>query len=146
MKSLGLIWRYLSSRNQKVKMNNAYSSLRHFTTQKMKFSITDFFSKCAGNCGYGHIYWRNLNGKFNFMCSVNCMVYHLGPILTAIHFNVFLCELWLFQDTEIASQTADTTINKLEESSQFFSKGLITTKWKWIMMRSLSNVWKQTKQ
>ena len=33
-----------------------------FTEQKMKFSIKDFFSKCdqfAGNCGFGHICWRN---------------------------------------------------------------------------------------
>ena len=31
--------------------------------QKMKFSITDYFSKCeksAGNRGFGHISWRNL--------------------------------------------------------------------------------------
>ena len=32
------------------------------TAQRMKYSIKDFFSKCdpiAGNCGFGHIYWRN---------------------------------------------------------------------------------------
>ena len=32
------------------------------TAWKMKFSIKDFFSKCdqiAGNCRFGHIYWRN---------------------------------------------------------------------------------------
>ena len=31
------------------------------TAQKMKFSITDFFSKfdqIRRNCGFGHIYWR----------------------------------------------------------------------------------------
>ena len=31
--------------------------------KKMKFSIKDYFSKCdqiAVNCGFGHIYWRNL--------------------------------------------------------------------------------------
>ena len=32
------------------------------TAQKMKFSITDFFSKCdfSVTCGFGHIYWKNL--------------------------------------------------------------------------------------
>ena len=42
-----------------------------YTAQKMKFSITDFFGKCdvatstvdvaksTGNCGFGHIYWKN---------------------------------------------------------------------------------------
>ena len=32
------------------------------TTQNMTFSIKDLFNKCdqiAGNCGFGHIYWRN---------------------------------------------------------------------------------------
>ena len=35
------------------------------TAQKIKFSIKDFFSvtKSAGNCGSGHIYWRNLQWK-----------------------------------------------------------------------------------
>ena len=27
-------------------------------------------TKSAGNCGFGHIYWRNLNGKLHFLCSV----------------------------------------------------------------------------
>ena len=36
--------------------------------QKLKFSIKDFFSKCEVN-GFGHIYWRNLNGKLHFLCS-----------------------------------------------------------------------------
>ena len=29
------------------------------TTQKMKFSIKDFFSKCDQIGGFGHIHWRN---------------------------------------------------------------------------------------
>ena len=32
-----------------------------YTTQKMKLPIQDFFSK--GNCGFGHIYWKNLSEK-----------------------------------------------------------------------------------
>ena len=26
--------------------------------------------KSVGNCGFGHIYWRNPNGKLHFLCSV----------------------------------------------------------------------------
>ena len=37
----------------------------------MKFSIKDFFSKCVqGNCGFGHIYWRNPFMKNFIFCSV----------------------------------------------------------------------------
>ena len=28
-------------------------------------------TKSAGNCRFGHIYWKNLNGKFNFLCRRN---------------------------------------------------------------------------
>ena len=37
-------------------------SLKTNTAQKIKFSIEDpsvNMTKCAGNCGFGHIYWRN---------------------------------------------------------------------------------------
>ena len=38
----------------------------------MKFSIKDFSSQSdqiAGNCGFGHIYWRNLQWKTSFFCA-----------------------------------------------------------------------------
>ena len=34
--------------------------------KKIKFSIKDFFSKSAGSCGIGHIYWRNPLWKTSF--------------------------------------------------------------------------------
>ena len=37
------------------------------TTQKMKFSIKDFFSKCDQICKYTE---EILNGKLHFLCSV----------------------------------------------------------------------------
>ena len=41
------------------------------TLPKKKFSVKDFSSKCDQicNCGFGHIYWRILNGKLHFLCS-----------------------------------------------------------------------------
>ena len=39
----------------------------------MKFSIKDFSSQSdqiAGNCGFGHIYCRNLQWKTSFFCAV----------------------------------------------------------------------------
>ena len=50
--------------------------LRDFTisTQKMKFSIKDFFSKCdqsAVFCRFGHIYWRNTQWKNSFFVQCN---------------------------------------------------------------------------
>ena len=56
------------------------------TTQKMKFSITDLFSKCDQiRCffGFGHIYWRNPYWKTSFCCAVkdfpNIVEEYLGP-------------------------------------------------------------------
>ena len=39
----------------------------------MKFSIKDFSGGCgriAGNCGFGRIFWGNLNGGLQFLCGV----------------------------------------------------------------------------
>ena len=47
---------------------------QHFTAQKMKFSIKDFFSKCdrksAVSDGRAYIYWRNpfLYSVLSFIC------------------------------------------------------------------------------
>ena len=52
--SFGLIPSFLYYGFQRLIKN-----LVKYTTQRMKFSIKDFFSKCdqtAGNCGFGHIY------------------------------------------------------------------------------------------
>ena len=41
----------------------------------MMLSIKDFFSKCnqiRRNLRFGHIYFRNLNGKLHFLCSDFC--------------------------------------------------------------------------
>ena len=40
-----------------IQIRNFVSRIEAYTAQKMKFSIKDFLSK--GNCGFGHIYWRN---------------------------------------------------------------------------------------
>ena len=47
--------------------------LRHWPLHK-KWSFSWRISsvnvtKCAGNCRFDHIYWRNPNGKLNFMCN-----------------------------------------------------------------------------
>ena len=46
------------------------------TVQKMKFSITDLFSKCDQIRRklpiWSHIYWRNPWRKTSFLCSVAC--------------------------------------------------------------------------
>ena len=57
------------------------------TAQKIRFSIKDFsmnITKSAGNCGFGHIYWRNLNGKHHFLWSVFLLV------IKAFHVSVAL--------------------------------------------------------
>ena len=52
-----------------------YSDLTILTTesptaQKMKFSIMDFFSKCAGNCADLVTFTEEiLNGKHHFSCA-----------------------------------------------------------------------------
>ena len=36
--------------------------IRNYTAQKIKFSVRIYsvnVTKAAGNCGFGHIYWRN---------------------------------------------------------------------------------------
>ena len=46
-----------------VMISKRPASKQLFCAQKMRFSIKDLFSKCdesAGNCGFGHNYWRNL--------------------------------------------------------------------------------------
>ena len=56
--------------------------------------------KYAGNCGFGHIYWRNLNGKLYFLCSAiyifpfwqfhnNFLKAMIGPIKGLIIFNIW---------------------------------------------------------
>ena len=43
-------------------LKNKHFGRDAMAAQKMKFSIKDFFSKCAKSavsCGFGHIYWRN---------------------------------------------------------------------------------------
>ena len=42
--------------------NISFSEFKSFAEQKMKFSMTDFFSKCDRNC--------DLNGKLHFLRSV----------------------------------------------------------------------------
>ena len=42
--------------------------------KKMKFSFRISFvnvTESAGNCEFGRIYWKILNGKLHFLCSVN---------------------------------------------------------------------------
>ena len=62
-----------------IRAINKYWSGAHFsisnayTSQKMKFPIKYFLRKCdqtAGNCGFGHIYWRNSSWKTYFLCGV----------------------------------------------------------------------------
>ena len=50
----------------------SFDDLAH-TTQKMKFSIKDFFITCdqiRRNCGFGHITEEIFNGKLQFLCCV----------------------------------------------------------------------------
>ena len=57
---ISLFYLKLSLRN-----SNILSSL---TTQKMKFSIKGFYSKCDQiHSLYGHIYWRNPSWKTSFL-------------------------------------------------------------------------------
>ena len=44
------------------------SKCRSFPLRISSVNVT----KSAENCGFGHIYWRNLNGKLHFLCSVIC--------------------------------------------------------------------------
>ena len=56
----------------KLLLTLCHSALSYDTTQKMKFSIKDFsvnMTKFAGNCGLGHILWRNPYWKTSFFCS-----------------------------------------------------------------------------
>ena len=44
----------------------------HSLPKKINFSIKDSsrnVTKSKGDCGFPHIYWRNLNGKLHFLCS-----------------------------------------------------------------------------
>ena len=61
------VWPFLDNRcymvNIRVQHRSFSLKLRIFSARVMKFSIKAFFSKydqTAENCGFGHIYWRNL--------------------------------------------------------------------------------------
>ena len=58
------------------------------TAQKLKFPLRISLvnvTKSVGNCAFGHIYWRNPNGKLHFLCSdskdVNVVLMPLMPIV-----------------------------------------------------------------
>ena len=64
-----LYWKTHYLENMKVVVEDSYVSL--FTVQKMKFSFKDFSSKCEGNRGFGHIYWKNPKWKTSLF--VQCL-------------------------------------------------------------------------
>ena len=61
------------------------SKCRSFPLRISSVNVT----KSAENCGFGHIYWRNLNGKLHFLCSVrNYTRGHLKSVSLAwFHFS-----------------------------------------------------------
>ena len=55
--------------------SNSFVSISFMTLhQKWSFPLrisSVNVTKFATNCGFGHIHWRNLNGKLHFLCSVS---------------------------------------------------------------------------
>ena len=41
--------------------------IKHYTKNEVKVT------KAVGNCGFGHIFWRNPYGKRYFLCSQKCL-------------------------------------------------------------------------
>ena len=64
--------RYEKSHSSYIKakfLTKSHCYCQVYTSQKMKFSIKDFFCKCdqvAVSCGFGHIYCRNPWWKTSF--------------------------------------------------------------------------------
>ena len=56
----------------------------------MKFSIKDSFGKCdqsAGNCGFGHIFWRNSSRTTSFFMQWRILLYFACCLLVPISRN-----------------------------------------------------------
>ena len=54
-------------------------------------------TKSAGNCGFGHIYWRILNGKLHFLCSVKSLFcQNKCLVLIRINLETNLSDLFFF--------------------------------------------------
>ena len=61
------------------------------------FAIKMRVTKSAGNCGFGHIYWRNLNRKLHFLCSVdNEAILNYWPFRNTI-FTFYKCDFVTFK-------------------------------------------------
>ena len=57
-------------------LSNLQESHPSFLHKKWSFSLRISpvkVNKPTVSCGFGHIYWRNLNGKLIFLCSVSSM-------------------------------------------------------------------------
>ena len=46
-------------------------------SQLYLIELLGFLADLGLNCGFGHIYWRNPNGKLHFLCSVSCGTWYI---------------------------------------------------------------------